>query len=73
MPKDRKQALRRDVISALRRDMDGGKAELRAAIGKVQVIAKKLVTQRRLLELAGSFALGLALGVAITRARNQRA
>jgi hypothetical protein len=72
MPKERKQALRRDVVSALRRDMDGGKAELRVAIGKVQVIAEKLVTQRRLLELAGSFALGLALGVAITRSRNQR-
>lgn len=50
-----------------------GRAELQVALDKVQMIAKKLVNERRFLELAGGFVLGLAVGVAITRSRNQRA
>jgi uncharacterized protein involved in exopolysaccharide biosynthesis len=73
MPKERKQALRQDVVSALTQDMRRGMAEVRVEIGKVREIANRVVSERRVLELTGGFVLGLMLGVALMRSRRQRA
>jgi len=74
MPKERKQALRQDVVvSGLTQDISRGMAELRVGIGKVREIANKVVSERRVLELTGGFILGFTLGVALTRSRRQRA
>jgi hypothetical protein len=73
MPKERKQALRQDVVSALVQDIRRGMAELGVETGKVREIANKVVSQRRFLELTGGFVLGLTLGVALMRSRRQRA
>ena len=72
MPKERKQALRQDVVSALTQDMRRGMAEVRVEIGKVREIANRVVSDRRVLELTGGFVLGLMLGVALMRSRRQR-
>lgn len=57
-----------EIVSELRKDMDKRMEELKVQMEAVQQKASKTVTERPLLALGVAFVVGMALGVALSRA-----
>lgn len=57
-----------EIVNELRKDMDKRMEELKVQMETVQKKAAKTVTERPLLALGVAFVVGMALGVALSKA-----